>query len=265
MNSNPFDQQAAIPGIHNIFVVASGKGGVGKSTVASNLALALAQKDRSVGLLDCDIYGPSIPRMFGLLNQKPNITSDNQILPLKKYGIKLMSIGFMVPETSAVIWRGPMLFKAIDQFLKDVKWDQLDDLLIDLPPGTGDVQLTLAQKIPITGAIVVTTPQNVALADVIKSIDMFKTVHVPIVGVVENMSYLRSDQGPFDLFPKGSLKSYLAENKISLLGEIPFHTSIAMSGETGLPLFYTHPKSFEGEIFVEIANKIKSICKTGKE
>ena len=259
MSPNPFQQQAPIPNIKSIFVVASGKGGVGKSTIASNLALALSQQGQDVGLLDCDIYGPSIPRMFGLLNQKPPITPDNKILPLEKYGIKLMSIGFMVPEGSAVIWRGPILFKAIDQFLKDVKWDKLDILLIDLPPGTGDVQLTLAQKIPITGAIVVTTPQNIALSDVVKSIDMFKTVNVPIVGVVENMSYLRSEQGQVDLFPKGNLESYLTENKISLLARVPFHTSVAIGSEAGIPLFHTNPKSPEGQAFLKIAITIKSL------
>ena len=259
MNSNPFHQQAPIPNIHNTFVIASGKGGVGKSTVASNLALALSKQGQSVGLLDCDIYGPSIPRMFGLLNQKPSITTENKILPLEKYGIKLMSIGFMVPEGSAVIWRGPILFKAIDQFLKDVKWDQLDVLLIDLPPGTGDVQLTLAQKIPITGAIIVATPQNIALSDVIKSIDMFKTVNVPIVGVVENMSYLRSKEGPMDLFPKGNLESYLIENKIPLITKIPFHTSVAMGSEAGLPLVHTSPEGPEGQAFLKIADTILSL------
>lgn len=256
MRSNPFAQQAAIPGIRHIFVVASGKGGVGKSTVASNLALALASLDRRVGLLDCDIYGPSIPRMFGLLHRKPALTEDQKILPLEKHGIKLMSIGFMVEETAAVVWRGPMLFKAIDQFLKDVEWGSLDDLVIDLPPGTGDVQLTLAQKIPITGAIVVTTPQNIALSDVIKSIDMFKTVKIPVLGTIENMSYFKSDEGQWPLFPKGSLKSYLTKNQIPLLGEIPFHASIAMGGEVGLPVFHTHPQSFESQIFLKIAKKI---------
>ena len=259
MSQNPFQQQAPIPNINNIFVVASGKGGVGKSTIASNLALALCKQGQSVGLLDCDIYGPSIPRMFGLLNQKPSITSENKILPLEKHGIKLMSIGFMVPEGSAVIWRGPILFKAIDQFLKDVQWEKLDILLIDLPPGTGDVQLTLAQKIPITGAIVVTTPQNIALSDVIKSIDMFRTVNVPIVGAVENMSYLRSEQGRVELFPKGNLESYLTENKIPLLAKIPFHTSVAMGSEAGLPLFYTKPESPEGQAFLKVADKILSL------
>ena len=259
MSPNPFQQQAPIPNIRSIFVVASGKGGVGKSTIASNLALALSSQNQRVGLLDCDIYGPSIPRMFGLLNQKPSITPDNKILPLEKYGIKLMSIGFMVPEGSAVIWRGPILFKAIDQFLKDVKWDKLDILLIDLPPGTGDVQLTLAQKIPITGAVVVATPQNIALSDVIKSIDMFKTVKIPIIGVIENMSYLRSEQGQIDLFPKGNLESYLTENKIPLLAKIPFHTSVAMGSEAGLPLFHTNPKSLEGQAFLKIAHTVLAL------
>lgn len=256
MSQNPYLQQTALVNIKHVFVVASGKGGVGKSTMASNLALALSSLDRRVGLLDCDIYGPSLPRMFGLLHQKPEISQENRILPLQKYGIQLMSIGFMVAETSAVIWRGPMLFKAINQFLHDVQWRDLDDLIIDLPPGTGDVQLTLSQKIPITGAVVVTTPQNMALADVIKSIDMFKTVNVPVVGIIENMSYLRSDQGNIPLFPKGSLKSYLTENNISLLGKIPFHTAIALGGETGFPIFHTDPTAFESQIFLKIAESI---------
>ncbi len=257
--ASPFDQQASIDGIQNVFVIASGKGGVGKSTVTSNLALALCQQGKKIGLLDCDIYGPSIPRMLGLLNQKPTVSKDNRLIPLEKYNMKVMSIGFMVAETSAVVWRGPMLFKAIDQFLKDVQWGLLDALIIDLPPGTGDVQLTLAQRIPITGAVVVTTPQNVALADVIKSIDMFKTVKVPVIGVVENMSYFRSEQGRMELFPKGDLQSYLTQNNIPLLAQVPFHTSVAMGGEAGLPVVQTHPQSIESQAFFQIAQSIGSL------
>ena len=185
--TSPFDQQQAIPGVKHIIAVSSGKGGVGKSTVATNLATALGQKNK-VGLLDADIYGPSIPRMLGSLNQKPAINKEQKIEPLLRYGIKLMSIGFLIDESSAVVWRGPMLFKAMDQFLRDVSWGDLDYLVVDLPPGTGDVQLSLAQKVPVSGAVMVSTPQNVSLTDVKRAVDMFNRVGIRMLGLVENMA-----------------------------------------------------------------------------
>lgn len=184
---------------------------MGKSTVSSNLALALVKTGARVGLLDADIYGPSIPRMFGALNQKPELDSNRKLLPIERLGVRLMSIGFLVDEELAVVWRGPMLFKAMDQFFRDVAWGELDYLLIDLPPGTGDIQLSLAQKVPVAGAIAVTTPQNVALTDVKKAIDMWTRTGVPILGMVENMAWLEQNGQRVQLFPRGSLESYLAE------------------------------------------------------
>ena len=256
--ANPFDDQKPIEGVKRILAVASGKGGVGKSTVTANLALALAKKGRKVGLLDCDIYGPSIPRMFGAINIKPEVNENNKIVPLERLGIKLMSIGFLVEESTAVVWRGPMLFKAIDQFFRDVLWGELDDLLLDLPPGTGDVQLTIAQKVPVDGAITVTTPQNVALSDVIKSIDMFKTVNVPVLGVVENMAYFRKDDSDerIEMFPKGNLNEYLQSRDIRILGEIPFHSAVAKSGEIGLPVVESYPDSIEAKVFAKLADEL---------
>jgi ATP-binding protein involved in chromosome partitioning len=206
MATNPFDQQQPIPGVKKIIAVASGKGGVGKSTVATNLALALREYG-NVGLLDADIYGPSLPRMMGALNQKPTVSEGNKITPVTRYGIKMMSIGFLVEESAAIVWRGPMLFKAMDQFFKDVQWGELDYLVIDLPPGTGDVQLSLVQKVPVNYAVIVTTPQNIALIDAKKAIDMFERTGVRIAGVIENMSYMLNPATgeKIQLFPRGEI------------------------------------------------------------
>jgi ATP-binding protein involved in chromosome partitioning len=254
---NPFDQQKSIPGVKYILAVSSGKGGVGKSTVATNLALALSKKN-SVGLLDADIYGPSIPRMMGALAQKPQISAEQRIQPLQRYGIKLMSIGFLIEEGAAVVWRGPMLFKAMDQFFRDVDWGDLDYLIIDLPPGTGDVQLSVAQKVPVAGAITVTTPQNVALIDAKKAIDMWKRTAVPLVGVIENMSYLLAPGGEhIQLFPKGEIDQYLDAKKIAKLGEIPFNPTISLASEAGVPLVESHPQSLEAKVFFSIADQLR--------
>lgn len=188
---NPFDQQTPIAGIKRIIAVGSGKGGVGKSTVAANLALGLKKLGQKVGLLDADLYGPSMPRLFGALHQRPVVDENQKIQPLVRHGVKLMSMGFLVDEDSAVIWRGPMLFKAMDQFFRDVDWGDLDILIIDLPPGTGDIALTVAQKVPVDGAVTVCTPQNIALIDAKKSIDMFEKTNVKNLGVVENMAYFQ--------------------------------------------------------------------------
>ena len=253
--SNPFDQQKPIPGVKKILVVSSGKGGVGKSTVSTHLALALKEKGLKVGLLDADIYGPSIPRMLGTLNQKPEI-ENNLIQPLMAGGLKTMSIGNLVDEDMAVVWRGPMLFKAMNQFLFEVDWSDTDILVIDLPPGTGDVQLSIAQKIPVTAAITVTTPQNIALADVKKSIDMFRRVNVPMIGVVENMAYFELPGGDrTSIFPKGELEDYLKKENLKKLGEVPLSPQIAQACEVGVPLFYK-PDSLQAKIFGEIADRI---------
>ncbi len=257
---NPFEQQQAIPGVRHILAISSGKGGVGKSTVAVNLACALAKRGARVGLLDADIYGPSIPRMMGALHQKPELGEHRKLEPIQRLGMKLMSIGFLVDEDLAVVWRGPMLFKAMDQFLRDVHWGDLDYLLVDLPPGTGDIQLSLAQKVPVAGAIAVSTPQNIALTDVKKAIDMWTRVNVPIIGIIENMSWFQApgQSEKMQLFPKGSLDSYLAEKGFTKLGEIPFHPHVALGSEAGIPAVETQPDSLEGQAFFSIADQIRA-------
>ncbi|MBN8538568.1 MAG: Mrp/NBP35 family ATP-binding protein [Deltaproteobacteria bacterium] len=257
---NPFDQQKKIPNVKHIIAVSSGKGGVGKSTVSAHLALALSKKFK-VGLLDADIYGPSLPRMIGCLNQKPAITPEQKLIPIERYKIKLMSIGFLIDEGSAVVWRGPMLFKAMDQFLRDVDWGELDYLIVDLPPGTGDVQLSLAQKVPLSGAVVVTTPQNISLIDVKKAIDMFQRLQVPILGIVENMSYMLNPLNgeKIQLFPKGELTSYMDAKHIKKIGEVPFNPSIGMASEAGIPVIETHPESAESKEFEAIAIRISEL------
>lgn len=257
-NQSPFDQQKAIPGIKHIIAVSSGKGGVGKSTVSTNLALALSKLGAKVGLLDADIYGPSIPRMLGALNQKPAVTSDQKLEPISRFGVKLMSIGFLVEEGAAVVWRGPMLFKAMDQFVRDVLWGELDYLVVDLPPGTGDIQLSLAQKVPVAGSVLVSTPQNIALIDAKKALDMWKRVGVPVLGLVENMSYLQNSDGTrTQLFPKGELDGYLDSQKIPKLGEVPFNPSVSLGSEAGIPVVESHTQGTEAKAFLEIAETIR--------
>ncbi|MEK2644698.1 Mrp/NBP35 family ATP-binding protein [Bdellovibrio sp. BCCA] len=258
---NPFEKQTPIPGVKHIIAVSSGKGGVGKSTVATNLAMALGKKSK-VGLLDADIYGPSIPRMLGTLGQKPQINPEtNQLEPITRYGIKLMSIGFLVEEGAAVVWRGPMLFKAMDQFLRDVNWGELDYLLVDLPPGTGDIQLTLAQKVPVAGAVVVSTPQNVALLDVKKAVDMFQRVNVPMLGMIENMAYMINPVNgeKMQLFPKGEMDSYADSKGIAKLGAVPFNPSVGLACEAGIPIVEANSNGAEAQEFMKIADRIREI------
>ncbi|MCM2353939.1 MAG: Mrp/NBP35 family ATP-binding protein [Pseudobdellovibrio sp.] len=254
---NPFDKQTAIPGVKKIIVVASGKGGVGKSTVSTNLALAL-RKYGQVGLLDADIYGPSIPRMMGAINQKPTVTNGTEINPIERYGLKLMSIGFLAEEGAAIVWRGPMLFKAMDQFFRDVKWGELDYLVIDLPPGTGDVQLSVVQKVPVSAAVIVSTPQNVALIDAKKAIDMFERTQVKIAGLVENMAYMLNPVNgeKMQLFPKGEMESYIAAKGIKKLVEIPFNPNVSLGSEAGIPIMESYSDSAEAKTFQELAAKL---------
>jgi ATP-binding protein involved in chromosome partitioning len=258
---NPFEQQTKIPGVKHIIAVSSGKGGVGKSTVATNLAMALGKKNK-VGLLDADIYGPSIPRMLGSLGQKPTINPDtNQLEPVNRYGIKLMSIGFLVDEGAAVVWRGPMLFKAMDQFLRDVNWGELDYLVIDLPPGTGDIQLTLAQKVPVSGAVLVSTPQNISLIDVKKAVDMFERVNVRLLGLVENMAYMINPANgeKMQLFPKGEIDSYAASKKMPKIGEVPFNPSVGLASEAGIPIVEANSNGAEAQEFMRIADRVREL------
>ncbi len=243
VNSNRKDNKSVLPGVKNIIVVASGKGGVGKSTVSTNLALALAQEGASVGLMDADIYGPSIPIMLGIRDERPRMMDDGgkgKIVPIDRYGIKAMSIGLLIDEKQAVIWRGPMASSAIRQFITDVLWGELDYLIIDLPPGTGDVHLTLVQTIPVTGAVIVTTPQPVAAADARKAIMMLKQqqINVPILGVVENMAYFTPEELPenkYYIFGKGGGTKLAEQFDLPFLGEIPIVQSIREGGDRGIP------------------------------
>jgi len=239
------DPKTILPKVKNIIAVVSGKGGVGKSTVAANLALALSQSGAKVGLMDADIYGPSVPIMFGVRGERPmmmDVGGDKgMIMPLEKFGIKLMSIGLLVDEKSAVVWRGPMASSAIRQFVTDVFWDELDYLVVDMPPGTGDIHLTLMQTVPVTGAIIVTTPQDVALADAKKGIAMFgqAQLNVPIIGLVENMSYFTPMELPdnkYYIFGKDGGKRLAEEYDIPFLGQIPLVQSIREGGDLGLPV-----------------------------
>ncbi len=246
-----------VPGVKHVILIMSGKGGVGKSTVASNLALALSRAGHSVGLLDADIYGPSIPTMFGITGQP--LSDGKQIQPLERFGIKLMSIGFLLEDPkSAVVWRGPMLHGALLQFLKDVNWGKLDFLLLDLPPGTGDVSLTLSQKVRSTGAVIVTTPQEVALQDVYKSVSMAQKVGIPLLGVVENESYFICDgcEKRHELFGSGGGQSVADFAKAPLLGQIPLHPSVRQWGDAGTPVVQAAPESETAQAFVAVAMKL---------
>ncbi|CAG0983646.1 Iron-sulfur cluster carrier protein [Anaerolineae bacterium] len=243
--------------VKSTIAVASGKGGVGKTTVSVNLAVALAQMGAKVGLMDADIYGPNIPIMMGV-NEQPRATVDQRIIPLEAYGVKLMSMGFLVPPEQAVIWRGPMLHSAIRQFLTDVDWGNLDYLVIDLPPGTGDVQLTLSQSVPLTGGVVVATPQDVALADVIKGIEMFKKLEVPVIGVVENMSYFLCPHcnERTDIFAHGGAHKMADKYGAPFLGEIPLDVAIRVGGDNGKPVTAINPNSPYAQAFIRIAQAV---------
>lgn len=237
------DNTPLLPGVKNIIAIASGKGGVGKSTVTTNLAVALAQSGAKVGLIDADIYGPSIPVMFNCEHEQPEVkvvNGKNIIVPLIQYGVKLLSIGFLTPPDSAVVWRGPMASSALKQFIGEADWGDLDYLLIDLPPGTSDIHLTLVQTVPVTGAVIITTPQKVALADAMKGMSMFRQpqINVPIFGVVENMAYFTPEELPnnkYYIFGKDGGKNLSDKYSVPLLGQIPLVQSIRESGDSGLP------------------------------
>ena len=245
-----------LSGVKNTIAVASGKGGVGKSTVAVNLAVALAKDGAKVGLIDADVYGPSIPLMFGI-DERPKV-SENKLQPLLKYDVKIMSIGFLVDPKEAVIWRGPMASGAVKQFMSDVQWGDLDYLIFDLPPGTGDIQLTLVQTIPLTGAVIVTTPQDVALADAKKGLVMFNKVNVPVLGIIENMSYfICSHCGQREnIFDSGGGKRTAEELNVPFLGEIPIDTKVRIGGDKGDPIVHGEPDSQQGKIIQGIARQL---------
>ncbi len=234
--AQPRQAEQLLPGVKNVIAVASGKGGVGKSTVSVNLAVALAQAGASVGLLDADITGPNIPMMMGLEGQ-PKATENNKIGPLERHGVKCISIQFFVPEGQPIVWRGPLVGGAIQQFLRDVEWGDLDYLVIDLPPGTSDAQLTLAQAVPISGAVLVTTPQEVALSDVAKALAMFKRMSVPILGLVENMSAFACPHcGELtEIFGRGGGERFAAEHQLDFLGAVPLDVTVRQGGDVGVP------------------------------
>ena len=242
--------------VKSTIAIASGKGGVGKTTVAVNLAIALAQTGAKVGLMDADVYGPNIPIMMGV-NEPPKSINE-RIIPLEAYGVKLMSMGFLVPPDQAVIWRGPMLHSAIRQFLTDVEWGALDYLVIDLPPGTGDAQISLAQAVPLTGGVVVATPQDVALADVVKGITMFRRLQVPVLGVVENMSYFLCPHchARTDIFAHGGAQAMAERMGVPFLGEIPLDVAIRVGGDSGKPVAAIHPDSPYALPFKKIAQSV---------
>ncbi|HYL60871.1 MAG TPA: Mrp/NBP35 family ATP-binding protein, partial [Candidatus Acidoferrales bacterium] len=247
-----------LEGTKHIIAVASGKGGVGKSTVAANLAVALAQLGLSVGLLDADIYGPSVPMMFHVGDERPKSAGGQNFFPIEKYGVKLISMGFFLNDKAPVIWRGPMVMGAVRQFLKDTLWGSQDFLVVDLPPGTGDAQLTLAQQVSLDGAVIVTTPQDVALLDATRAVKMFRQVHCPILGVVENMSYfICPDCGERDeLFGYGGGERMAEEEGSQLLARIPIYADIRQAGDAGMPITLANPKHPASQAFLELARKV---------
>jgi ATP-binding protein involved in chromosome partitioning len=244
----------SLPNVHYVVAVASGKGGVGKSTVAANLALALQQEGKRIGLMDADIYGPSVPIMMGVPTVDPRTTP----FPIERYGIKLMSMGFIVNPNQAVIWRGPMVHKAVSQFLTDINWGTLDYLVIDLPPGTGDAQLTLTQTAPLSGAVIVTTPQEVALIDARKGLEMFRQVHVPVLGIVENMSYLPLPGGErMEVFGKGGGLKLAADAGVPPLAQLPIDPRVAECGDRGDPIVHRYPDSPVAVAYRQLATAVE--------
>ena len=258
------EQEGPLPGVKNIIAVASGKGGVGKSTVASNLAVALAKAGKKVGLVDADVYGPSVPKMFGVEAARPvldKIDGKDRIIPVEKYGVKLLSIGFFVDQDDALVWRGPMATSALKQLINDGNWGALDYLLIDLTPGTGDIHLTLVQTVPVTGAVIVSTPQDVALADAVKGISMFtgKQVNVPVLGLVENMAWFTPEELPnnkYYIFGREGCKKLAEERNIPLLAQIPLVQGIREGGDSGEPVT-VQQEGVTAKAFSELADAVE--------
>ena len=245
------------PEVRAIVAVASGKGGVGKSTTAVNLAVALRRLGLTVGILDADIYGPSLPRMLGL-SGKPQVNDDKQLEPMTNFGVKVMSMGFLVPEDTPMIWRGPMVMGALEQMLRDVNWGPLDVLVVDMPPGTGDAQLTMAQRVPLAGAVIVSTPQDIALLDARKGLNMFRKVDVPVFGIVENMSYFVCPHcgGQSDIFGHGGARAEAERLGCDFLGEVPLHMAIRETSDGGTPIVASEPDGAHAAAYLAIARKV---------
>ncbi len=255
---SPMSRQAEIPGVAAIIAVASGKGGVGKSTAALNLALGLRDLGMRVGLLDADIYGPSVPRLTGI-RDKPQLNDERKMIPLQRFGLSIMSIGFLVEEETAMIWRGPMVMSAVTQMLRDVAWGTLDVLVVDMPPGTGDAQLTLAQTVPLKGAVIISTPQDLSLIDARRGLAMFRKVDVPVLGIVENMSYFQCPHcgTKSDIFGHGGARHEAERLGVPFLGEIPLHISIRTTSDSGMPVVESEPNGPHAAIFRAIAAKVR--------
>jgi ATP-binding protein involved in chromosome partitioning len=249
--------QPHIPGIRSIIAVASGKGGVGKSTTAVNLAVALAVRGHRTGLLDADIYGPSIPRMLGI-SGRPHTTDGKRLSPMQGYGVVCMSMGFLVEEDTPMIWRGPMVMSALEQMLREVDWGELDILVVDLPPGTGDAQLTIAQRVPLAGAIIVSTPQDIALIDARKGLNMFRKVDVPVFGIIENMSYFLCPHcgERSEIFGHGGARETAEKLGVEFLGEIPLDMAIRETSDAGTPITITQPESDHAKAYLRVAERV---------
>ncbi|AIB12144.1 lipoprotein [Azospirillum argentinense] len=256
-HGQPAEQKPLVPGVKAIVAVASGKGGVGKSTTASNLALAMAANGLKVGLLDADIYGPSMPRMLGI-SGRPTSRDGKILEPMENYGIKVMSMGFLVAEDTPMIWRGPMVMSALQQMLRDVNWGTLDVLVVDMPPGTGDAQLTMAQQVPLAGAIIVSTPQDIALLDARKGLNMFRRVDVPVLGIIENMSYFCCPNCGHrtDIFSHGGARKEASDLGMEFLGEVPLHLDIRETSDQGQPIVVSQPESEHAKVYRGIAKRL---------
>jgi ATP-binding protein involved in chromosome partitioning len=265
--AHPADQvQPGVPGVDAVIAVASGKGGVGKSTTAVNLALGLRDLGLKVGMLDADIYGPSLPKLLAI-KEKPQTIGGTRLKPIERYGLTVMSIGFLIDEETPMIWRGPMVMSAITQMLREVEWGKLDIMVVDMPPGTGDAQLTMAQQVPLKGAVIVSTPQDLALIDARRGVAMFKRVNVPVLGVVENMSYFLcpSCGERSDIFGHGGAQKEADRLGVPFLGEVPLHMTIREKSDSGLPVVATEPDSEHAKIYREIAGRVLGQLRDGAD
>ncbi len=264
-HGSPMAKQARIPGVDAVVAVASGKGGVGKSTTALNLALGLHALGLKVGILDADIYGPSVPKLTGI-NERPQTRDGKIMIPIERFGLKIMSIGFLVDEATPMIWRGPMVMSAITQMLREVDWGTLDVLVVDMPPGTGDAQLTLAQTVPVTGAVIVSTPQDLALIDARRGAAMFERVNIPVLGVIENMSYFLCPHcgTRHEIFGHGGARQEATKLGLAFLGEVPLHMDIRLSSDAGAPVTAMKPDSEHAKIYATIAKRVAEQLATVK-